>query len=93
MTALTYAMNEADKIINRFAKNKERYFRVWKLKNGYIEVGRHIFIEQQTRKIVDNAVDEFGEVMRTADGYVTPYTERIAERIHDALEMGIEHEG
>lgn len=89
MDAREYIEEEALKIIKRFKKNRRSYRRVWAAKYASSEKGRRLFIEEQTRRIIEKAIKVFGELMVTADGYVTPFTHLLAEQTHDLLEAGI----
>lgn len=90
--ARSYIEDEAIKIVKRYKKNRRSYRRAWFKKYQSVERGRRLFIEEQTRRIIDKAIRIYGELMATADGYVTPYTHLLAEQLHELLEIGIDNE-
>ena len=89
MEAREFIEEEALKVIKRYKKNRRSYRRVWVAKYASTEKGRRLFIEEQARKIIDKAIKVYGDIMVTAEGYVTPYTNLLAERVHVLLEVGI----
>lgn len=87
--AREYIEAEAMKVIKRYKRHKNAYCIYWKSVYGSAERGRRIYIDEMTRRIIDKAIKVFGELMATADGYVTPYTHLLAEQTYDLLTAGI----